>query len=144
MRVSKNIYQIIAKFTSLLFLVLFLYAAISKLLDFEHFKLQLSRHPLISPFSLWIAYGVPVIELIIGILLLYPRSQLLAFYASLTLMSLFSIYIAWVLGFSDAIPCSCGGILNTLGWKQHLIFNLMFISLALIGILSLNKQKEYH
>jgi hypothetical protein len=35
----------------------------------------------------------------------------------------FTTYIILILNFSSFIPCSCGGILEKLGWTEHLIFN---------------------
>lgn len=141
MMCSKEAYQIATKLISLLFIVLFVYAATSKLLDFGTFKIQLGQSPFISTYADWIAWGIPLIEFTIIGLLLFSRTLLLAFYASLLLMSLFTIYIILVLNFSNDIPCSCGGILQTLSWKEHMIFNMIFIAFAILGI-SLNKRKK--
>ena len=51
------------------------------------------------------------------------------------LLSVFSIYIAVTMsGFFGRIPCSCGGILKNMGYWTHLIFNLLFIVFAMLGI----------
>jgi hypothetical protein len=34
---------------------------------------------------------------------------------------------------SPYLPCSCGGILETMNWKEHLVFNLVFVCLAALG-----------
>jgi hypothetical protein len=44
---------------------------------------------------------------------------------------MFTFYIVIILNFSSFIPCSCGGILEKLGWREHLIFNIFFLFLAL-------------
>jgi hypothetical protein len=36
--------------------------------------------------------------------------------------------------FAEHLPCNCGGVLQKMNWRQHLIFNLFFICLSLIGI----------
>jgi hypothetical protein len=49
-------------------------------------------------------------------------------------MTMFSGYIIAILNFSDYVPCSCGGILEKLGWTEHLAFNIAFMVLAVVGI----------
>ncbi len=126
-----------------LYVVLFTYAATSKLLDLENFRLQLGRFPFISTYAIWIAWGVPFLEIVIAGLFLFPKYILTALYASLSLLTIFTTYIILVLNFSDSIPCSCGGVISKLGWNEHLIFNIAFIALALLGILMSGYQKEY-
>lgn len=134
-------FQIILNGISLLFVVLFIYAATSKLLTYELFKAQLVRSPYISGYSNWLVWGIPSIEYLIAVLLIFPKYLLTGLYMSLGLMTLFTSYIYMVLNFSESIPCSCGGIISSFGWKEHLIFNLFFIILALIGILILHKRQ---
>ena len=52
-----------------LFILLFVYAAVSKLLDFEKFRLQVGQSPILTSIGDWIAVGVPAIELIIALML---------------------------------------------------------------------------
>ena len=116
---------------SLLFVVLFIYAATSKLWDFGQFKVQLGQSPVLT------AWMVPGVEYLLALLLLFNRSRLAAFYGSLALMVMFTTYIVMVLQFSDYIPCSCGGVLEDLGWTEHIVFNLFFVAMAIIGIILL-------
>ncbi|WP_268225635.1 MauE/DoxX family redox-associated membrane protein [Sinomicrobium oceani] len=118
----------------LLFVVLFTYAAVSKLLEFEKFRAQLGQSPLLTAFADMVVWTIPAVELAISLLLFVPRFRLAALYASLSLMTLFTAYIVAVLYFSPYVPCSCGGILENLGWTEHLVFNLVFIALAIAGI----------
>ncbi len=127
--------RILVKTISVLFIVLFVYAATSKLLDYETFTVQLSQSPLLSAYVSIIAWAVPGMEIIIAILLMTPRFRTVAFYAAFLLMVMFTAYIFIVLNFSDFIPCSCGGVLEKLSWSQHFIFNLVFILLAAFAIL---------
>ena len=109
---------------------MFVYAAISKLLDFETFTVQLAQSPLLSAYTGVIAWVVPGLEILIAVLLTIPKYRIPALYASFTLMVMFTAYIYIILNFSDFIPCSCGGVLEKLSWTQHLIFNIVFIILA--------------
>tara|TARA_R110002050_G_scaffold279773_2_gene426534 strand:+ start:1015 stop:1464 length:450 start_codon:yes stop_codon:yes gene_type:complete len=139
---SKRVYQIIPKIASILYIVLFVYAATSKLLDYEQFKIQLGQSPIITAYADIVAWGIPLIEFIIVGLFLFPRFMLFAFYSSYTLMILFTSYIIITLNFSDYIPCSCGGVLEDLGWSEHIIFNLVFITMAIVSVFYLESYQR--
>ena len=47
---------------------------------------------------------------------------------------MFTVYIIMILNFTSFVPCSCGGVLENLGWIEHLIFNSVFIILGLLAI----------
>lgn len=133
----------IVKIIGLLFIVLFIYTATDKLNNLAQFRFQLERFPFISPYAAIIAIMVPLLEIMIALLFLFEKHILIALYASLSLMILFTSYIIMVLNFSDSIPCSCGGVLSNLGWKSHIIFNCTFIFIALIGIIIYKKHQSY-
>ena len=120
---------------SYLYALLFFYAATSKLLDFDTFQIQLGQSPLLSAFTDWVSISIPTLEICIAIILLIPKFRLLGLYTSYLLMSMFTIYIHIILNYSSFVPCSCGGILQKMTWNQHLIFNMVFIILALIAII---------
>jgi hypothetical protein len=124
-----------------LLVFLFAYAAISKLLDYSTFHAQLSQSPYITRFSNLIAWTLPVVELIVAVSFAFSHLRLFAFYAALFLLSLFTAYLVAMLNFSYYIPCSCGGLLSSLSWKEHILFNIVFILLSLTGIhLSVNEH----
>lgn len=125
-----------------LFVLLFLYAAASKLLEYNKFQLQISKSPIITDFSSLLVWGVPGVEISISILLLVEGTRLLGLFAAFTLMLLFTFYIYAILNFSDIIPCSCGGVISLMSWNQHLVFNIAFIALALAGILIQTKIND--
>lgn len=118
-----------------LYVLLFLYAATSKLIDYDKFQLQMSKSPIITGFAQILVWMVPALEIVISIMLLLKRTLMLGLYAALGLMCLFTAYIYAILNFTDTIPCSCGGVLEKLGWTEHLIFNIAFVALAITGIL---------
>ena len=123
---------------SYLFILLFVYAAISKVMDFETFQVQLGQSPILSAYAGVISYGVIATELIIAGLFIFKRTRLVAYYGGYMLMVAFTVYIYLILNFSDYIPCSCGGILEKMGWTEHLVFNVIFVVFALVGILFLS------
>lgn len=134
--------NIITEIISFLFILLFVYAALNKLLDFEEFKAQIGKSPLITAFASWIVWAVPLTEIIIAIMLAIPRFRLMALYASFCLMIMFTSYIVIILNYSIYIPCSCGGVLEKLGWTEHLIFNIAFVLIAIAGIAIYSKQQD--
>lgn len=117
-----------------LLVFLFAYAAVSKLLDYNTFYVQLSQSPYIIRFAKVIAWALPVVELTVAISFAFSHLRLFAFYAALFLLSLFTAYLVAMLNFSYYIPCSCGGLLSSLSWKEHIVFNIVFILLSLTGI----------
>lgn len=137
MKWNGTIKSIILEIVCLLYTLLFVYAAVSKVLDFENFQAQLGQSPLLSPFAHLVSYAVIFIELIIAVLLSIPRIRCFALWGAATLMSMFTTYIVIILHFSSFVPCSCGGILEKLGWTEHLIFNIVFLFLAITAILLL-------
>ncbi|MFH7017356.1 DoxX family protein [Flavobacterium sp. FlaQc-47] len=134
MKSKINIKSVIIESICLLYILLFVYAALSKLLDFENFQTQLGQSPILSLYADFFSISVIVIELVIAILISVPRSRYFGLWGAVVLMSIFTAYIVIILNFSSFIPCSCGGILEKLGWKAHLIFNLGFIFLAITAI----------
>jgi hypothetical protein len=120
---------------SFLLILLFAYAATVKLLDFHKFRIELSKSPLLTAYSTIYAAIIPFVEIILTVLLSIARFRLIGLYASFSIMVMFTTYIIIILNFSEFIPCSCGGVLQNMSWKQHLIFNIFYIFLALIGIL---------
>lgn len=135
--------SIIIEIICCLLAVLFTYAAISKLLEFNEFKLQLSKSPFIANFSNLLALILPFGELGAVLLLIVSRTRLAGLYFSLFLLSLFTTYLIAMLNLSYYIPCSCGGVLSSLSWKQHVILNLFFLAISITGIMMHdNTQKE--
>jgi hypothetical protein len=126
-----------------LFILLFVYAAASKLLDFETFETQLGQSPLLSAYAQWVAFIVPVLEIVIAGLLCFPVFRNIGLYGFYTMMVMFTAYIVIILNFTSFTPCSCGGVLEDLGWTEHLIFNSAFIVLSGVSLLwdASNKRK---
>ena len=126
---------IIINIISCLFILLWVYAAVSKLIDREMFRLQIGQSPLLTSIATPVSYLVPSIEIVVTLALLFDRTRTAGLYASFALMALFTLYIIAVTQFSDSIPCSCGGILEKMNWNQHLVFNLILTIMAAAGVL---------
>lgn len=111
-------------------------------MDYSTFKEQLSESPLLGSMAGLIAIGLPLAEFFVVILLIVPNWRLKGFYAALTLMTVFTVYVIALLSFSNKLPCSCGGIISELSWPQHLVFNGLFILLACLGLILEKRRKQ--
>lgn len=116
------------------FILLFVYTASSKLIEIERFRWALSQSTIIKNFSDFLVFAVPVTEIVVSLLLFFPRSRILGLFSSLLLMITFTIYLSYIILFADKLPCTCGGVISEMSWGQHIVFNMVFIGLATIGI----------
>ena len=124
----------IVEIISILYSILFLYTAVSKLMELDVFKEQIADNPILEPVAPFITWAVPLIEILLSIILFIPQWRLKGLYTSLALMIAFTIYIGAIMTFNKELPCSCGGIISLLSWGGHLVFNSVFILLAFIGV----------
>lgn len=125
----------VSEVCALLLSLLFTYTAISKLYDWERTKNGLYNQVFPKELADLLLYGLPPVELLAAVFLLITKKRKLGFWLSAILMTVFSLYIGIVMtGVFARIPCSCGGILNSLGWGEHLVFNLVFLGIAVIGL----------
>lgn len=125
----------IIKIVAIIIACLFAYAAITKLADYDKSSWEMRN----QIFPAWMAsiltWLVPTTELVLALLVVIPVARKKALFASSILLILFTIYIAVVMtGVFGRVPCSCGGILKNMGYGTHIIFNLLFISLAIIAL----------
>ncbi|MBO9674174.1 MAG: hypothetical protein J7577_12060 [Sphingobacteriaceae bacterium] len=118
-----------------LLVLLFVYAALSKLFTFSDFNQQLHNQSFPGWLADFLFYFLIPAEIITAVLLCFKRTLTVGLLLSCVLMFAFTAYIAMVmLHFWDRIPCSCGGILSQMGWTAHLIFNSIFLILNLITL----------
>ncbi|WP_291131204.1 MauE/DoxX family redox-associated membrane protein [Flavobacterium sp. UBA7682] len=141
MKLSSSFKSNFIYIVALLHILLFSYAAASKLLDFQNFQVQLGQSPLLSAFAVTVSVAVPMVEFILVLMLMLPRFRLIGLYGSFVLMTMFSAYIVIVLNFSSFTPCSCGGILEKMSWTEHLIFNIVFVVISAIAIILHSKTR---
>src|SRR6185437_15394485 len=100
-----------------LLVLLFVYAAVSKIWEYETFKYQLGNSPFLKPFASVIVWLVPSVELIISAMLAVAQTRRAGLYASLILLLAFTGYIAGMLLSGIHLPCPCGGIIQRFSWK---------------------------
>lgn len=115
-------------------ILLWVYAAFSKLMEFETFKKQLYNQTFSSPLPEILVWLIPVIEIITAILLAFSKTRLTGLLFSVLLMGIFTTYTLLVLtGYYDRVPCSCGGVLKEMSWRSHFWFNTIFLNLGILG-----------
>ncbi len=128
--------KLIVEVIAFLLMLLFLFASVSKWLAFKTFIGDINNQPFPNWLTPWITNLLPPIEVMIVLALMFEKTRTAGLYASLILMTAFSIYSAAVLlKFFDYIPCSCGGIIKNLSWRDNLILNLFFVAISIAGIL---------
>lgn len=125
-----------------LYAILFLYTGISKLMEYDVFKENIAASPILAPVASLIAWSIPFLEFVVTSLLIIPKWRVKGLYAALTLMIVFTVYITAILLFDKDLPCSCGGIIQQLSWPQHLVFNSIFILLAVWGVILQKRERK--
>lgn len=140
---NSQAYKSIVEIIAALFILLFVYTGVTKLVDQASFRAVISRSPLIGHWSTFLSRALPFTELSAALLLFIPKTRKLGLWISLILMVVFTGYIAYMLLFSEQLPCSCGGVLQQLSWLQHLAFNFLFILLSALSIWFYTKHQRF-
>jgi hypothetical protein len=143
-----------------LLIILFTYTGLSKLLDLDTFQFQTHRSPYLENISTFVSYTIPPAEMLIVLAFVLSKFQaghwegrffdwfrrygpMLEYWAmggSLFLMSLFTGYVWLMLNYAYYLPCSCGGIMSTMSWHSHLIFNAVFTGLASLALILIGNR----
>lgn len=124
-----------------LLILLFVYTALSKLDNYNFFQAQLNLYPFIGFFGNTLSWTIPAMELIIAILLLLPAYRTKGLMAALILLIVFTVYLLLMILYTPDLPCSCGGVIQSLTWTQHVFFNCGFIMVTFIAVL-MSKHNE--
>ena len=123
------------------YILVYVYAAVTKLILFQVFILQMDMQPFDDRLTPWLVRLIPGTELLLSLMLVMPKYKKLGLILSTALMLCFTIYIVLVkLRFYGIIPCSCGGAISSFTWTQHLIFNLVLLALGGLGIYMYQKK----
>lgn len=124
------------------FIILFLYTAFSKLMVYDRSLQDLRRSPFIEDFALPLSILLPVLEIVIAAMLFIPKYRYWGMIGSAGLMLLFTIYVSAMVFTLKSLPCSCGGLIRELTWKQHFFFNVFFTLLAFTGVWLSRREAE--
>ncbi|OYD41852.1 MauE/DoxX family redox-associated membrane protein [Sphingobacterium cellulitidis] len=119
---------------------LLIYTGSDKLQHINKFIDVIQKIPRLNNFASMIGWGIPIIELLLGISLLFSKGNFLRgiLMASVVLMCIFTIYLGLVLLFKmEENFCSCGGVISSLDWSEHLIFNIFCLIIGMVGLKNL-------
>jgi len=61
-----------------------------------------------------------------------------ALWASTLLMGVFTLYLSLMIKFVEKKLCHCGGVIESMGWKTHIVFNFIWL---IAGLYALKKTK---
>jgi len=136
--------QVMSEIISFLLILLFLYAGVSKIYGFPGFIRDMHNQPFPLWFSNFLILFIPLMELLLVAMLFVHRTRRWGLWGSLVVMTAFTLYTSVILlRLFGRIPCSCGGIIKSLSWRQHLLFNLFFVGVAIIDLyLHIDNKKK--
>jgi uncharacterized membrane protein YphA (DoxX/SURF4 family) len=128
--------------SSVLILV-FIYTGIDKILRFSASRKAFLNQPMPTELEEILAFVIPGIELFLALLLLFSITRWWGYLGSILLLTVFTTYVGliWV-GTFPRVPCSCAGILESLGWGAHFWMNLGLIGLAVWGLVTTEMHGE--
>lgn len=134
--------DILADIITFFFVFLFLYTGMAKLTEIHSIKEQMIASPLLgSPIlTTVITWALPIGEILLAIVLLIPKTRLKALYATCALMTIFTIYVLALFFINSYLSCSCGGIIEQLTPKQHIVFNSACVILSTVAIAIMRRQ----
>lgn len=120
---------------SIFLIVLWGFTGLEKFLRFESSRKAFLNQPMPNDLEEVLAIGVPALELLLALLLLFQVSRWWGYLGSLLLLSVFTTYVGliWV-GAFPRVPCSCAGFMESMGWAEHFFLNLGLMGLAVYGL----------
>jgi thiol-disulfide isomerase/thioredoxin len=89
-----------------------------------------------------ITWALPIGEFILAIVLFIPPWRLKGLYLTLALMAIFTLYVIVILFMDDHLSCSCGGIIEELSPKMHVLFNSACVILSAVAIFITRRQQS--
>jgi hypothetical protein len=125
------IYLIVA-----LFVLLWAYTAIPKFFKFRYFYDVLGSQAIPKWSVPILSVLIPLTELAVVFLLLFPETRLWGLYASFGLMLIFTIYVSGIIfQVYERYPCPCGAMFRSMTWRKHLKVNIWLTLIAFLGVL---------
>ncbi len=122
--------------TTIVFLcgVLFLYSALDKLANYDSFRVQVGKSPILTGYEGFFAWFVPAVENLIAGMMIVPRIRQVGLYAFFRLMLVFNGYIILLLLDDPSVPCGCNALMEQLSLEAHIGMNLGFCAIAALGV----------
>ena len=123
------------KIFNTILILLWTYTGLDKLIRWEASRKAFLNQPMPNELEEVLAFVLPGIELLLALLLLFSVTRWWGYLGSILLLSVFTTYVGliWV-GAFPRVPCNCAGILESLGWAEHFVLNMICIGIAVWGI----------
>jgi len=132
--------KMVVEVIAALFILLFLYTAINKSFKIQPTVEVLKLLPLTNTIPEVIAWTIVTAEYLVSALLFFQKTKKTGLYCSLSLMVAFTLYIGYMMIFAPSLPCTCGGIISKLNWKEHLLLNGSLIFLLITSVLLMRSK----
>lgn len=119
---------------------LYMYTGYDKITHLKSFIKGNQSIPYVAEYAVYIGWGVPLLEILLAVLLILPYTKLqrLALWISVVLMGIFTLYLFLMMQFVPDRLCQCGGVIKSMSWTTHLIFNLTWLG---AGVYAIKKYK---
>jgi hypothetical protein len=111
------------------------YAAALKVLNHQRFLQEISWFPILKLEPVFIAVAFPVAISITAVMMAIEKTRLKGLVASAATLIVMTVYLIFLVNFSEELPCSCSSIWENLEWKDNILINLGLIIVNLIAIL---------
>jgi hypothetical protein len=119
---------------------LFTYSAFVKITGFQAFSIRFSRIPVIYHTNTWyLSYAIVALEVLIPVLILTPSMRKFGLRIVTSILIVFTMFLISKEIDASTEPCMCGGILESLSLRQHIIFNLFFITISILMLFKTEK-----
>ena len=99
MRRYRRYREISVEVISIIYVILFAFTGITKLMEGDRFFNNLNNSPILPDIvevSYVLSWGVPMLETVTALLIAIPRTRLKGLYGALGLMILFSFYVSGI------------------------------------------------
>ncbi|KKO89180.1 hypothetical protein AAW12_23950 [Sphingobacterium sp. Ag1] len=119
-----------------LLIILWAYTFASKIFDFDTFDRQIKGAYLLSRAGSVLPYLLQAVHLVIVVLLVNKKWRWLGLFSSLSVLTLYTAYLIYILKFAPTIPCSCIAVMKGMNWSEQLSFNFIALAINIIGLIT--------
>lgn len=131
-----RIKNIISETVIFILILVWAYTFASKIFDFDTFDRQIKGAYLLSVVGSVLPYILQTVHLGIVILLLNKNWRRLGLITSVSVLTLYTAYLIYILKFAPSIPCSCIAVMTGMNWNDQLYFNFIALAINIIGLIT--------
>ncbi|OJZ01252.1 MauE/DoxX family redox-associated membrane protein [Sphingobacterium sp. 40-24] len=131
-----RIKNIISELIIFILILIWAYTFASKIFDFDTFNRQIKGAYLLSAGGAVLPFVLQAIHLVIVIMLLNKNWRRLGLLTSLSVLTIYTAYLIYILKFAPSIPCSCIAVFRGMNWNDQLYFNFIALSINIIGLIT--------